>query len=203
LPRPSSARFRCFSPAHRCDHFAERRRNSRHPQRNLAAHAHPCTCCLCRRGFQGEGSAQEVARAIKFLNDFHARALSEGRIDAGIDVMIVGRGGGSIEDLWLSMKKSWRGQFDHRRSTVISAVATKPTSPSLILSPICARPRPRPPLRLSAAHEAQLCSLPRTPWLPNLARSIRFRISGARNDVQELGALAGFRCGDVDDCVTR
>jgi exodeoxyribonuclease VII large subunit len=38
---------------------------------------------------QGEGAALEVARAIRAL----------GRVD-GVDVMIVGRGGGSIEDLW-------------------------------------------------------------------------------------------------------
>src|SRR6266446_3672799 len=47
---------------------------------------------------QGEGAAQEIARAIRFLNDFHTRALQDGRADDGIDVMIVGRGGCSIED---------------------------------------------------------------------------------------------------------
>jgi exodeoxyribonuclease VII large subunit len=38
---------------------------------------------------QGDGAAQEVARGVKAL----------GRV-AGVDVMIVGRGGGSAEDLW-------------------------------------------------------------------------------------------------------
>lgn len=38
---------------------------------------------------QGEGAAEEIARAIKFFNK-HKLA----------DVLIVGRGGGSIEDLW-------------------------------------------------------------------------------------------------------
>lgn len=42
---------------------------------------------------QGEGAAQEIADAIRRLN---ASADSLG----GIDVMIVGRGGGSLEDLW-------------------------------------------------------------------------------------------------------
>src|SRR5437867_8744374 len=49
---------------------------------------------------QGDGAAQEIVRAIRFLNDFHSRALRDGNLDARIDVMIVGRGGGSIEDLW-------------------------------------------------------------------------------------------------------
>jgi exodeoxyribonuclease VII large subunit len=38
---------------------------------------------------QGEGAAAEIARAIKFMNKHHLA-----------DVLIVGRGGGSIEDLW-------------------------------------------------------------------------------------------------------
>lgn len=42
---------------------------------------------------QGEGAAAEIAGAISQLNR-HAQALG------GIDVMIVGRGGGSLEDLW-------------------------------------------------------------------------------------------------------
>jgi exodeoxyribonuclease VII large subunit len=38
---------------------------------------------------QGEGSSEEIAQAIKNLEEL-----------GGVDVMIVGRGGGSIEDLW-------------------------------------------------------------------------------------------------------
>src|SRR3989454_8200830 len=56
---------------------------------------------------QGDGATGEVVRAIKFLNEFHARALRDGRHEERIDVMIVGRGGGSIEDLGPSMKRLW------------------------------------------------------------------------------------------------
>jgi len=42
---------------------------------------------------QGDGAAEEIAAAIRQLNR-HAQALG------GIDVAIVGRGGGSLEDLW-------------------------------------------------------------------------------------------------------
>jgi exodeoxyribonuclease VII large subunit len=38
---------------------------------------------------QGAGAAEEIAAAIKFLNTLK-----------GIDVLIIGRGGGSLEDLW-------------------------------------------------------------------------------------------------------
>ena len=44
---------------------------------------------------QGEGAALEIAKAIENVNEYSAR--EGGR---SIDVMIVGRGGGSIEDLW-------------------------------------------------------------------------------------------------------
>ncbi len=40
---------------------------------------------------QGEGAASEIADAIRLLN---------ARPDLGVEVMIVGRGGGSLEDLW-------------------------------------------------------------------------------------------------------
>lgn len=38
---------------------------------------------------QGEGAAEEISKAIKFFNDNNL-----------VDVLIIGRGGGSLEDLW-------------------------------------------------------------------------------------------------------
>lgn len=43
---------------------------------------------------QGQGAAQEIAAAITELSDLVARGILP------IDVIVVGRGGGSIEDLW-------------------------------------------------------------------------------------------------------
>src|SRR3989442_8509818 len=48
---------------------------------------------------QGEGAAQEIVRALKFLNEHHALAQRDGRHEDLVDVLIVGRGGGSTEDL--------------------------------------------------------------------------------------------------------
>ena len=45
---------------------------------------------------QGEGAGEEIAAAIKDCNDYN-RSVPAGE---RLDVMIVGRGGGSIEDLW-------------------------------------------------------------------------------------------------------
>ena len=44
---------------------------------------------ICPVAVQGDGAAQQIAQAIRDLNDWSA-----------VDVMIVGRGGGSLEDLW-------------------------------------------------------------------------------------------------------
>jgi exodeoxyribonuclease VII large subunit len=48
---------------------------------------------------QGEGAAEEIAAAINYLN-FLDRGLLTGVARMPVDVMIVGRGGGSLEDLW-------------------------------------------------------------------------------------------------------
>ena len=140
---------------------------------------------------QGEGSAQDVARAIKFLNDFHARALNEGRTDAGIDVMIVGRGGGSIEDLWAFNEEALARAIRASVIPVISAVGHETDFTIADFVADLRAPTPSAAAEIVAAHEAQLCS--RLESLnANLARSIRFRVSGSRNDVQELALSPAF-----------
>jgi len=47
---------------------------------------------------QGEGAKEEIASAIQYLNEYNN--YIDGTDEHKIDVMIVGRGGGSIEDLW-------------------------------------------------------------------------------------------------------
>ncbi|MEJ7616017.1 MAG: exodeoxyribonuclease VII large subunit [Pyrinomonadaceae bacterium] len=49
---------------------------------------------------QGEGAGREISDAIALLNEHHAAAVRENRLAERVDVIIVGRGGGSIEDLW-------------------------------------------------------------------------------------------------------
>lgn len=60
---------------------------------------------------QGEGAAEEVARAV---HDFNERG--------GIDVMIVGRGGGSLEDLWAFNEETVARAVYASRIPIISAV---------------------------------------------------------------------------------
>ena len=59
---------------------------------------------------QGEGAAETIARGIEKLDD------------AGVDVIIVGRGGGSIEDLWAFNEEIVARAIFNCRTPVISAV---------------------------------------------------------------------------------
>jgi len=60
---------------------------------------------------QGEGAADEIAAAIDVLN-----------VHGGIDVMIVGRGGGSVEDLWCFNEEVVARAIARSAIPVISAV---------------------------------------------------------------------------------
>lgn len=76
----------------------------------------PCVdVFVCPVRVQGEGAAEEIARAIQLLNR-HAASLG------GIDVMIVGRGGGSMEDLWAFNEEAVARAIHASRIPIISAV---------------------------------------------------------------------------------
>ena len=60
---------------------------------------------------QGEGAPKEIAKAIGLLNE-----------EKGIDVIIVSRGGGSIEDLWAFNEEAVARAIYHSRIPVISAI---------------------------------------------------------------------------------
>ncbi len=60
---------------------------------------------------QGAGAAEEIARAIEEMNQFE-----------DIDVLIVGRGGGSLEDLWAFNEEVVARAIFRSRIPVISAV---------------------------------------------------------------------------------
>ena len=80
---------------------------------------------------QGEGAPQSLCRALALVN-----RLGED------DLIITGRGGGSIEDLWAFNDESVARAIAVSRIPVISAVGHEPDVRLRIMSPISARRRP-------------------------------------------------------------
>jgi exodeoxyribonuclease VII large subunit len=66
---------------------------------------------LCPVPVQGYGAAERIADAIGVLNRLHA-----------VDVMIIGRGGGSLEDLWAFNDELVATAVFHSKIPIISAV---------------------------------------------------------------------------------
>lgn len=71
---------------------------------------------LCPVRVQGDGAAQEIAAGINLLNQLHESGAYP------VDVMIVGRGGGSMEDLWAFNEECVAKAIYSSRIPVVSAV---------------------------------------------------------------------------------
>lgn len=65
---------------------------------------------------QGDGAALEIAAAIRLLNDFHKRQ------QGGLDLILVTRGGGSLEDLWAFNEERVARAIFESALPVVSAV---------------------------------------------------------------------------------
>jgi exodeoxyribonuclease VII large subunit len=69
---------------------------------------------ICPVRVQGDGAAEEIAGTIDYLNRFRARYA--------IDAMIVGRGGGSLEDLWEFNEEALARAIFRSEIPIVSAV---------------------------------------------------------------------------------
>jgi len=133
---------------------------------------------------QGDGAGTDIARAIKLINEHHKRAERAGLSDDLIDVLIIGRGGGSTEDLWAFNQEEVARAIRASAIPVISAVGHETDFTIADFAADLRAPTPSAAAELVAAQEDQICST-----LAELGRSLsrlmRFKIMDARTRVQE------------------
>jgi len=140
---------------------------------------------------QGDSAGPSIARAIQLINQHHERALREGRTADLVDVLIVGRGGGSTEDLWAFNQEEVARAIRKSIIPVISAVGHETDFTIADFVADMRAPTPSAAAELVAAHEDQLCSA-----LDQLGRQMnrlmRFRIVDLRSRVQEQALSHAF-----------
>ena len=140
---------------------------------------------------QGDGAGSDIARAIRLLNDHHERARDEGRPADLVDVLIVGRGGGSTEDLWAFNTEEVARAIRSSAIPVISAVGheTDFTIADFVADKRAATPSAA--AELVAAREDEICNtLAQTGQ--TLSRLMRYKIVSARTRVQQQALSQAF-----------
>jgi exodeoxyribonuclease VII large subunit len=140
---------------------------------------------------QGDAAGPDIARAIRMINQYHERALQDGRTADLVDVLIVGRGGGSTEDLWAFNQEEVARAIRKSIIPVISAVGheTDFTIADFVADLRAATPSAA--AELVAAREDQICSA-----LDHLGRQLtrlmRYRVVDLRSRVQEQALSHAF-----------
>ena len=140
---------------------------------------------------QGDAAGSDIARAIRFINGYHELALREGRNADGVDVLIVGRGGGSTEDLWAFNTEEVARAIRKSAIPVISAVGheTDFTIADFVADVRAATPSAA--AEIVAAREDQICSA-----LDNMGRQLvrltKYQIVNLRARVQQQALSHAF-----------
>lgn len=140
---------------------------------------------------QGDGAGRDIARAIRLINDHHKEAGRRGHSDELVDVLIVGRGGGSTEDLWAFNEEEVARAIRASVIPVISAIGHETDFTIADFAADLRAPTPSAAAELVAAQEDQICST-LAELERNLSQLMRFRIVNARTRVQERALSQAF-----------
>ena len=140
---------------------------------------------------QGDLAGPDISRAIRFINQYHERALREGRTADLVDVLIVGRGGGSTEDLWAFNTEEVARAIRKSVIPVISAVGHETDFTIADFVADLRAPTPSAAAELVAKREDEICSS-----LDHLGRQMnrlmRYRIVDLRTHVQKHALSHAF-----------
>jgi exodeoxyribonuclease VII large subunit len=140
---------------------------------------------------QGEGAAAEIARAIQALNEHHLRALAEGRGEECVDVIIVGRGGGSSEDLWAFNGEEVARAIRASAVPVISAVGHETDFTIADFAADVRAATPTAAAEIVAEREDEIASYVER-LTHGLVNAARYRVLAERARVQEAAMSPGF-----------
>jgi exodeoxyribonuclease VII large subunit len=140
---------------------------------------------------QGDSAGPDIGRAIRFINQYHERALREGRTADLVDVLIVGRGGGSTEDLWAFNTEEVARAIRKSVIPVISAVGHETDFTIADFVADLRAPTPSAAAEIVAAREDQICGA-LDQMSRQMNRFMRFRIVDLRSRVQEQALSHAF-----------
>lgn len=130
---------------------------------------------------QGEGAAEEIVHAIEFFN-----------LNNPVDVLIVGRGGGSVEDLWAFNEEIIARAVYRSTIPIISAVGHEIDFTITDFVADLRAPTPTAAAELAFPDDIELRN-----WLMDTSKRLEIRIgdrlSRSRNEISMIGQSYSFR----------
>jgi exodeoxyribonuclease VII large subunit len=129
---------------------------------------------------QGDGAAIEIADAITYFNTCQ-----------DVDLLIVGRGGGSIEDLWSFNEECVARAIFNSRIPVISAVGHETDFTIADLVADCRAPTPSAAAEMAIIHKEEL-KAQMEGYREAMVSSFQYALLKKRNQLMELQAHRGF-----------
>lgn len=140
---------------------------------------------------QGESAPQEIRDAIELANEQHFHGLQTGETEKLIDVLIVGRGGGSIEDLWAFNDERVARAIRNSIIPVISAVGHEVDFTIADFVADFRAPTPSAAAEIVAAQESQIAAF-LIERQEDLRQAINYRILEAKSRLRELQSAQVF-----------